>query len=156
VTSSVTPTETPTATPSLRPGASPSVTPTETPGPTDSHSPQPLAGIGAVILPPPPPSSSSTGPIIGAAIGGGLLVVGLFALAVRLNILSAELNGSSSLSKLAKLAPQRITSWKKHKTMQFETVHPGMPTTFNPSHLSLRVEQMKKSSTGAKPQITPV
>ena len=156
VTSSVTPTETPSPTPSLRPGASPSVTPTETPGPTDSHSPQPIAAIGPGIVPSPPSSAPSAGPMIGAAVGGGILVVGLFALAVRLNILSAEITGSSSLSKLAKLAPQRISSWKKHKSMQFETVRADVPTTFNPSHLSVRVEQMKKSSVGAKPQITPV
>lgn len=144
VTSSVTPTGTPSPTPSLRPGASPSVTPTETPGPTDSHSPQPLAGLSTGVAPA-APSAPSAGPIVGAAIGGALVVVGLLGLAIRLKFLSAQLNGSAT-SEPRKQGPQKTKSWKGLKHVEkFETVSAKNP-------LTLRVEQMKKGPI----EITPV
>ena len=104
VTSSVTPTETPSPTPSLRIGASPSVTPTDTPGPTDSPSPSSkvVAGIaaGPVIA---APAASSAGTIVGAAIGGGLVVMAVIGLAIRLRIVHAEINGN------------KVKSWRTNK-----------------------------------------
>ena len=102
VTSSVTPTETPTPTPSLRIGASPSVTPTETPGPTDSPSSKPLAGLAAPITVS-APNNTSTGTIIGAAVGGGLFVVAVIGLAIRVRAVSIEVNTKGAA----------IKSWKK-------------------------------------------
>ena len=102
VTSSITPTETPTPTPSLRIGASPSHTPTETPGPTDSNTPKPVAGLAAapVIS---APSNTGAGTIVGAAIGGGLFVVAIIALAIRVRAVSIELNTKTAT----------IKGWKK-------------------------------------------
>jgi len=144
ITSSVTPTQTPSPTPSLRIGASPSVTPTETPGPTDSHSPQPIAPIGLGISAPTTQSAPSAGPIIGAAIGGALVVVGLLGLAIRLKFLSAQLNAPATTDPRKTLP--KTKSWKGLKHIdKFETVG-----TKNP--LTLRVEQMKKTPI----EITPV
>jgi len=92
VTSSITPSSTPSPTPSLRIGASPSVTPTETPGPTDSPSPKPLAGIAPQTAPPAP--QITTGSLVGAAVGGALVVLVLIGLAIRLKIVNAEINGT--------------------------------------------------------------
>ena len=93
VTASPTPSSTPSPTPSLRIGASPSVTPTETPGPTDSPSPssKSLAGIaaGPTIV---PPAGASTGTVVGAAVGGAVFVLAIIGLAIRLRIVSAEIN----------------------------------------------------------------
>ena len=102
LTSSITPTETPTPTPSLRIGASPSHTPTETPGPTDSNTPKPLAGIATAPVVS-APSNTGAGTIIGAAIGGGLFVVAIIALAIRVRAVSIELNTKGAA----------IKSWKK-------------------------------------------
>lgn len=102
VTSSITPTETPSPTPSLRIGASPSHTPTETPGPTDSNTPKPLAGIATVPVVS-TPSNTGAGTIIGAAIGGGLFVVAIIALAIRVRAVSIELNTKTAA----------IKGWKK-------------------------------------------
>jgi len=101
-TPSITPTPTPSPTPSLRIGASPSVTPTETPGPTDSSSPKPVSAIGITGQVAPPTASISAGPIIGAAIGGALAVVAVIALAIRLRVVSAQLNDTP-----------RLTSWRQ-------------------------------------------
>ena len=98
VTSSITPTETPSPTPSLRIGASPSITPTETPGPTDSNTPKPLIASIAVSA----PSNTGAGTIIGAAIGGGLFVVAIIALAIRVRAVSIELNTKSAATKTLK------------------------------------------------------
>ena len=146
VTSSVTPTGTPSPTPSLRPGASPSVTPTETPGPTDSHSPQPLAPISIGLTATTPPSAPSAGPIIGAAIGGALVVIGVIGLAIRLKFLSAQLNASATTDP--RKAQPKTKTWKNLKHIdKFETVG-----TKNP--LTLRVDQMKRGS--GVIEITPV
>ena len=103
ITPSQTPTETPSPTPSLRIGASPSVTPTESPGPTDSpsptHSVNPLAGLAAQV-PVPPPASVGTGAIIGAAVGGAAFVAIVIAVAVRLRIVSAQIN------------PTKVEGWR--------------------------------------------
>jgi len=132
VTSSITPSSTPSPTPSLRIGSSPSVTPTETPGPTDSHSPRPVAGIAA---PPPaaPAETISTGHLVGAAVGGALVVLALIGLAVRLKIVHAEINGS-----------QKTKLWKASKAYKakFEDVVPIQ----NPT-LSLRMERVQQANT---------
>lgn len=134
VTSSQTPTETPTPTPSLRIGASPSVTPTETPGPTDSHSPQPVAGIASAPIIVQAPSQTNTGTIIGAAVGGGLLVSLLIAVAIRLKIVSAQLNTPT------------VSTWtpgKKNKKTRVPDIDISLNPTIvtNPS-FTLRVQKM--------------
>ena len=98
VTPSVTPSSTPTPTPSLRIGASPSVTPTETPGPTDSPSAKPVAGIAAGITAQPPQAQQGVGVIIGAAIGGALAVIAVIGVAIRLKVVSAQLNDTHKIS----------------------------------------------------------
>ena len=98
VTPSVTPSSTPTPTPSLRIGASPSVTPTETPGPTDSPSAKPVAGIAAGITVQPPQAQQGVGVIIGAAIGGALVVIAVIGVAIRLKVVSAQLNDTHKVS----------------------------------------------------------
>ena len=99
VTPSGTPSSTPTPTPSLRLGASPSITPTETPGPTDSPSPRAVAAIGTGGVATAPTASTSTGSLIGAAVGGAVAVVAIIGLAVRLRIVSAELNPNYAKKK---------------------------------------------------------
>ena len=142
VTSSQTPTETPTPTPSLRIGASPSVTPTETPGPTDSPSPKPVAGIAAapVIVQAP---QTSAGTIIGAAVGGGLLVTLLIALAIRLKFVHAQLNTPT------------ITAWtpgKKKNKIRVPDIDINLNPriTTNPS-FTMRVQKMKEPATPMPP-----
>ena len=133
MTPSPTASHTPSPTPTLRIGASPSVTPTETPGPTDSPSPKPIAGINTVPVPAPPAPQASAGAIIGAAIGGGLGVVALLALAVRLQFIHAELN------------PQRKATRKIKHTPSFpETVQ--MNPVLNQSSAAQRVQRMKNET----------
>ena len=139
VTSSKTSTETPSPTPSLRIGASPSVTPTETPGPTDSHSPQPVAGIapGPVIVQ--GSSQTNAGSIIGAAVGGGLLVSLLIALAIRLKIVHAQINTPT------------ISTWTPGKRTK-KTRVPDIDINMNHSVISnpsfvLRIQKMTGGST---------
>lgn len=133
ITASITPSPTPSPTPSLRIGASPSVTPTETPGPTDSPSPKPLAGVqsGPVVQ---VAAQTNTGSLIGAAVGGALVVLALIGLAVRLKIVHAEING-----------PRKIKSWRVAKPHQskFEDA----TIVQNPS-LALRVERMQQATAG--------
>lgn len=128
ITPSPTASNTPSPTPTLRIGASPSVTPTETPGPTDSPSPKPVAGINTVPIAA-PQAAPSAGPIIGAAIGGGLAVVALLALAIRLRIVHAELN------------PQQKHSRKPKHTPSFPEVviNPMGPQE---PHMGLRIQRM--------------
>ena len=130
VTSSITPSPTPSPTPSLRIGASPSVTPTETPGPTDSPSPKPLAGI-ALQAPTPTAPQITTGTLIGAAVGGGVVVLVLIGLAIRLKIVHAELNGV-----------QKARPWKASKSHQpkFEDA-----TVIQNPTLALRVDRTQNS-----------
>lgn len=130
VTSSITPTPTPSPTPSLRIGASPSITPTETPGPTDSSSPKPVAGIATqpVVV---TTQSNNSGSLIGAAIGGGLLVVGIIAIAIRFKIVHAEINNN----------PQ-VTTWKRKKS-RVPDIDIGLnpAITQNPA-LAIRISKM--------------
>lgn len=144
VTSSPTPTETPTPTPSLRIGASPSVTPTETPGPTDSPSPKPVSGIAAVPVIVQTPPQTSAGTIIGAAVGGGLLVTLLIAVAIRFKIVSAQLNSPT------------VTAWtpgKRSKKLRVPDMDIDLNSriTINPS-FTLRMQKMKEPTT-PKPQV---
>ena len=138
ITSSVTPTETPSPTPTLRIGASPSVTPTETPGPTDSSSPTPsvraigaiAAGAGAAS-----PQGPAAGSLIGAAIGGALLVVAVIGVAIRFRIVSAQLNSTPSVSTWRSKS-------KKSRTPEFEiSTNPAPTLTENPT-LVLRVDRV--------------
>lgn len=143
VTPSQTPTETPTPTPSLRIGASPSVTPTETPGPTDSPSPKPVSGIAAVPVIVQAPQTSA-GTIIGAAVGGGLLVTLLIAVAIRFKIVSAQLNTPT------------VTAWtpgKRSKKVRVPDVDIDLNPriTTNPS-FTLRMQKMKEPAT-PRPQV---
>ena len=143
ITSSVTPTETPSPTPTLRIGASPSVTPTETPGPTDSpsptHSVNPLAGIaaGPVVA----PASVSTGSLIGAAVGGALVVLAVIGVAIRFRIVSAQLNAKT------------VKSWRMGKNPSAEIENKINPLNVrslaheNPS-LSLRVNRIMHKQDG--------
>ena len=135
ITSSKTATETPTPTPSLRIGASPSVTPTETPGPTDSHSPQPVAGVapGPIIVQ--TPSQTNAGSIIGAAIGGGLLVAFIVGLAIRFKIVHAQINSDNA-----------VAVWRSSQSKKKKVRVPDMDIGLNPSvmnpTLSIRVQKM--------------
>lgn len=141
ITASGTPTETPSPTPTLRIGASPSVTPTETPGPTDSSSPTPsVRAIGAIAGPSGinAPQGPTTGSLIGAAVGGGLLVIVVIGVAIRLRIVSAQLNGSPN-----------VTTWrsksKKSRTHEFEIgTNPEPTLTQNPT-LVLRVDRVNSA-----------
>jgi hypothetical protein len=139
VTASITPTETPSPTPSLRIGASPSVTPTDTPGPTDSPSPTSsvravgavAAGAGATS-----PQGSSAGSLVGAMVGGALLVLAVIGIAIRFRIVSAQINGTP-----------RVASWrmmKKGKKHDFEIG--TNPTIVNNPSLALRVERVNSIS----------
>ena len=137
-TSSLTPsptaTGTPTPTPTLRIGASPSITPTETPGPTDSPSPThsvlPIGAIAAGAGVATPTASFDAGHIVGAAIGGALVIVAAIGIAVRLRLVHAELN------------PDKYNKKSKMKMM----IKDPEITTFNPSaSVSLRVNSMKRS-----------
>ena len=139
VTPSPTPTETPTPTPSLRIGASPSVTPTETPGPTDSPSPKPVAGIAAVPVIVQAPTQTSAGTIIGAAVGGGLLVSLLIALAIRMKIVHAQINTPT------------ITAWTPGKRSKKIRV-PDMDINLNPritTNPALRIKKMTEPAASA-------
>jgi len=140
ITPSPTPTETPTATPTLRIGASPSVTPTETPGPTDSPSPThsvlPIGALAAGTGASAPSGSFDTGHVVGAAIGGALVIVAAIGIAIRLRLVHAELNpdkyNKKSKIKITLKDPNSIDS---HHT-----------TTINPSaSVVLRVNSMKRS-----------
>ena len=143
ITSSVTPTETPSPTPTLRIGASPSITPTETPGPTDSPSPSAKVVAGIAAGPAAAaPQSINTGSLIGAAIGGGLLVVGIIGVAIRFKIVSAQLNGTPKVSSWR-------TKGKKNRMPEFEigtNPVPGPVLTQNPA-LSLRKERISMTPT---------
>ena len=132
VTSSQTPSSTPSPTPSLRMGASPSITPTETPGPTDSHSPQPIAGIAAPVIQT-TPVASTTGSIVGAAVGGAVLVIAIVGVAIRLKIVSAQLNATPTISAW--------TPGKKKKT-RVPDFDIGLNQTITNPSLSLRVQKM--------------
>ena len=140
VTSSVTPTGTPSPTPSLRVGASPSVTPTDTPGPTDSPSPTrsglPVGALAAGTGLTAPPGSFDAGHIVGAAIGGALVIVAAIGIAIRLRLVHAELNPD----KYNKKSKMKITI-KDPNTMDNHHI-----TTVNPSgNILLRVNSMKRS-----------
>lgn len=87
-TASATPTSSPTPTASLSFRATASVTPTETPGPTDSPSPHPVAAIAPTTTSAAPQDHS--GAIVGAAIGGGGLVVIVLAIAARYRAVSIQ------------------------------------------------------------------
>jgi hypothetical protein len=50
-----------------------------------------LAGLAAPVSVAPPASSAGT--IVGAAVGGALFIVAIIGLAIRLRIVSAEING---------------------------------------------------------------
>lgn len=149
VTSSQTATPTPSPTPTLRVGASPSVTPTDTPGPTDSPSPthSPMShtdALAAGAAAQPPAAGAGAGTIVGAALGGALLVVAVIAVAIRVKIVSAQLNGPT------------VSAWnpgqkkKKVRVPDFDIgLNPVQQPTQNPafSLRSLRV---------ARPAIVPV
>ena len=140
-TPSPTPTSTPSPTPSLRIGASPSVTPTESPGPTDSASPsrspmshsEALAAGAAAAQP--PSQGAGAGTVIGAAIGGAVFIVAVIALAIRLKVVSAQLNGPT------------VSAWnpgQRKKKVRVPDFDIGLnPITQNPafSLRSLRVTQ---------------
>jgi hypothetical protein len=108
---------------------------TETPGPNNSYLLQPNTSI--VIQEPVPSIFMTQGPIIGSAIGGGLVVICLIALVIRCKIIAAQLNTYK----------QRNTkSYKNLKYIdKFESV-----TIKNP--LTHRFEHINKS----RFEITPV
>jgi hypothetical protein len=66
------------------------VTPTETPGPTDSPSSKPVGAIaaGPTVQ---APAQDHAGAIVGAAIGGALVVI-VFAVAARYRAVSIQIN----------------------------------------------------------------
>jgi hypothetical protein len=136
-TPSITATPTPSPTPTLRIGASPSVTPTETPGPTDSPSPSHQPAF-AVVAPAPVAPVTNAGSLVGAAIGGALLVVALLGLAIRLRIVSAQLNETNALPK---------------KPMTMTSVNPI--TAMRKAVISSRIRQMKGEAVGDIAVVVP-
>jgi hypothetical protein len=99
----------------------------EPPGPNNSYFPQPDA-----------PALGAQGPIIGSAIGGALVVVGIIGLAIRCKIISAQLNSSKKT---------KSKSWKNLKHIdKFETIAIRNPLTH-------RVERINIPS---RFEITPV
>ena len=127
LTPSISYTNTPTSSSSLRISALPSVTPTETPGPTNTSSPKPLAGI----FPPAAAPQITTGALFGSAVGGGVVVLVLIGLAIRLKIVHAEING-----------PQKVKNWKLSKLHKSE--FEDAITMKNPNFAS-RIERMQQS-----------
>jgi len=115
---------TPTPTPSLSFRATASVTPTETPGPTDSPSPRPVAGIAAPTIVH-VDAPSNTGALVGAAVGGGLAVVALIALAARYRAVSIQIKRDKSWKHSPKTEvnhnPLVISSFRQKKP-KFEIV----------------------------------
>jgi hypothetical protein len=88
------------------------------------------------------PQSINTGSLIGAAIGGGLLVVGIIGVAIRFKIVSAQLNGTPKVSSWR-------TKGKKNRMPEFEigtNPVPGPVLTQNPA-LSLRKERISMTPT---------
>lgn len=87
-----------------------------------------------------PPAQTSTGSIVGAALGGALVVVVALVVAIRLRIVSAEING-----------PQRAMSWRKTGKRSSFAVHTNQPemdinlnqTVMNPTVLVVRSERVK-------------
>jgi hypothetical protein len=87
-----------------------------------------------------PPSGTSPGTIVGAALGGAFVVVVALAVAIRLRIVSAEING-----------PQRAMSWKKTGKRASFAVHTNQPemdinlnqSVMNPAVLVVRSERVK-------------
>jgi len=108
---------------------------TETPGPNNSYLLQPNSSI--VIQEPVPSIFMTQGPIIGSAIGGGLVVICLIGLVIRCKIIAAQLN------------TYKQTKTKSYKNLKyidkFESV-----TMKNP--LTHRFEHINKS----RFEITPV
>ena len=108
---------------------------TETPGPNNSYLLQPNSSI--VIQEPVASIFVTQGPIIGSAIGGGLVVICLIGLVIRCKIIAAQLN----IYKI------KTKSFKNLKHIdKFESV-----TMKNP--LTHRFEHINKTS---RFEITPV
>jgi len=102
---------------------------TETPGPNNSYLLQPDSSAAA---------PGTQGAIIGSAIGGALVVVGIIGLAIRCKIISAQLN------------TYKQTKTKSYKNLKhidkFETIAIKNPLTH-------RIEHINKTS---RFEITPV
>jgi hypothetical protein len=109
---------------------------TETPGPNNSYLLQPNTSV-IVIQEPVASIFMTQGPIIGSAIGGGLVVICLIGLVIRCKIIAAQLN------------TYKQTKTKSYKNLKyidkFESV-----TMKNP--LTHRFEHINKS----RFEITPV
>jgi len=114
------------------------VTPTETPGPTDSPSPKPVAGLAAAPIVVAGPQGASTGTVIGAAIGGAVLVVAVFGLAIRFRIVSAQLNGTPKISVWR-------TKAKGKKRPEFEIG--TNPSVVNNPTMVMRINRMSTAPT---------
>jgi hypothetical protein len=116
------------------------VTPTDTPGPTDSPSPThsglPVGALAAGAGVATPTGSFDAGHIVGAAIGGALVIVAAIGIAIRLRLVHAELNPD----KYNKKSKMKITI-KDPNAMDNHHI-----TTVNPSsNITLRVNSMKRS-----------
>jgi len=111
------------------------VTPTDTPGPTDSPSPTrsglPVGALAAGAGVATPTGSFDAGHIVGAAIGGALVIVAAIGIAIRLRLVHAELNPDKYIKK---------------SKMKVTLTDPKPITTENPSsNIILRVNSMKRS-----------
>jgi hypothetical protein len=120
------------------------VTPTETPGPTDSPSPKPVAGLAAAPIVVAGPQGASTGTVVGAAIGGALVVVAVIGVAIRFRIVSAQLNGSP-----------KIASWRANvkgkKRPEFEIG--TNPTVVNNPTMIMRINRMSTAPTPVREEV---
>jgi hypothetical protein len=91
------------------------------------------AGAGAAA-----PQGPTTGSLIGAAIGGALLVVAVIGVAIRFRIVSAQLNSTPSVSTWRSKS-------KKSRTPEFEiSTNPAPTLTENPT-LVLRVDRVNSA-----------
>ena len=112
--------------------ASPSYTAMETPSPTESHSPQPTW----VAVPQPSSVTSSASSMVGAGIGGALIVIAIAAVAIRFKIISAQFNTTPT-----------IATWTPGKRSNKLRV-PDMDIYLNPRIMnSSRAQKMMSTST---------
>lgn len=111
---------------------SPSYTAMETPSPTESHSPQPTW----VAVPQPSSVTSSASSMVGAGIGGALIVIIIAGIAIRFKIVSAQFNTTPT-----------IATWTPGKRSNKLRV-PDMDIYLNPRIMnSSRAQKMMSTST---------
>ena len=97
------------------------------------------AGTGAAA-----PQGPTTGSLIGAAIGGALLVVAVIGLAIRFRIVSAQLNATPKISVWR-------TNAKGKKRPEFEIG--TNPTIVNNPTMTMRINRMSMAPTPVREEV---